>query len=111
MIKIFQRNITVSSTITPLRPLCSQLIGVSEPTRPETLTTKGKTLQAVSRRLAAGERLQRRTHTDESCSGHWQGEIKSLKTSPSFPLMNQNDENMQQEQHDDELIITKKMFR
>lgn len=32
---------TVASTITPLKPLDSQLIGVSEPTLPEIATTKG----------------------------------------------------------------------
>jgi hypothetical protein len=32
---------TLSSTITPLKPLNSQLIGVSEPTLPEIATTKG----------------------------------------------------------------------
>jgi len=32
---------TVSSTITPRKPLNSQLIGVSEPTLPEIVTTKG----------------------------------------------------------------------
>lgn len=45
-------NFTVSSTITPLNPLYSQLIGVSEPTLPETVTMNGKTLLPVSSKCA-----------------------------------------------------------
>jgi hypothetical protein len=44
---------TVSSTITPLMPLCWQISGVSEPTRPETATTSGSTLLALSKIAAA----------------------------------------------------------
>ena len=44
--------LTVSSTITPRKPLYSQLIGVSEPTLPVTVTTKGKTLHAASSNCA-----------------------------------------------------------
>jgi hypothetical protein len=51
--KVQKRLNTVSSKITPLRLLCWQLIGVSDPTRPATETTKGKTLHAVSRSKAA----------------------------------------------------------
>ena len=39
---------TVSSTITPLNLLFSQLIGVSEPTLPEIVTIKGSTLLSRS---------------------------------------------------------------
>lgn len=46
---------TVSSTITPLKPLCSQVIGVSEPTRPDIETTNGNTLDAVSNSCAVGK--------------------------------------------------------
>jgi hypothetical protein len=45
---------TVSSTITPLMPLCWHISGVSEPTLPETATTSGRTLLAVSK-IAAVE--------------------------------------------------------
>lgn len=45
---------TVSSTNTPLMPLCWQISGVSEPTRPEIATTSGRTLLAVSK-IAAVE--------------------------------------------------------
>lgn len=48
----FKRLITVSSTITPLKPLYSQLIGVSEPTLPDIVTTKGNTLFAASSNCA-----------------------------------------------------------
>jgi len=41
--------VTVSSTITPLMPLCWHISGVSEPTLPETATTSGRTLLAVSK--------------------------------------------------------------
>jgi len=46
--------VTVSSTITPLMPLCWHISGVSEPTLPETATTSGRTLLAVSK-IAAVE--------------------------------------------------------
>lgn len=39
---------TVSSTITPRMPLCSHLIGVSEPTLPDTATMKGRILLSNS---------------------------------------------------------------
>ena len=41
--------VTVSSTITPLMPLCWHISGVSELTLPETATTSGRTLLAVSK--------------------------------------------------------------
>lgn len=43
---------TVSSTITPRKPLHLQLIGSSEPTLPVTATTKGSTLDAASSNCA-----------------------------------------------------------
>jgi hypothetical protein len=46
--------VTVSSTITPLMPLCWHISGVSELTLPETATTSGRTLLAVSK-IAAVE--------------------------------------------------------
>lgn len=50
---------TVSSTITPLMPLCWQISGVSEPTRPETATTSGRTLLAVSNIAAVEDNTDR----------------------------------------------------
>jgi hypothetical protein len=58
---------TVSSTITPLMPLCWQISGVSEPTRPETATTSGRTLLAVSN-IAAKSFVLPALATDRSTS-------------------------------------------
>lgn len=43
---------TISSTMTPRKPLYSQLMGESEQTLPETVTTRGNTLDAVSSNCA-----------------------------------------------------------
>jgi hypothetical protein len=51
--KVQKKLNTISSKITHLRLLFWQLIGVSDPTRPTTETTKGKTSLAVSRSKAA----------------------------------------------------------
>ena len=53
---------TVSSTITPLIPLCWHISGVSELTRPETATTSGRTLLAVSKIAAVQEREEMLKH-------------------------------------------------
>lgn len=66
---------TVSSTITPLRPLWSHLIGDSEPIRPDTVTTKGKTLEAVSSNKAVGERRKMKIEINH------QSKIFTLKVS------------------------------
>ena len=47
--------------MTPRKPLYSHLIGVSEPTRPETQMTKGITLLAVSNNTATQSEKQKRT--------------------------------------------------
>lgn len=47
--------------MTPRKPLYSHLIGVSEPTRPETQTTKGITLLAASNNTAEQSEKQKRT--------------------------------------------------
>ena len=48
---------TVCSRITPRKPLYSQSIGVSEPTLPDTVTTKGNILHAVSSNCAEGKKI------------------------------------------------------
>lgn len=44
--------LTVTSTITACKPLSLQLMGASEPTLPEAVTRKGRTLIAVSSKSA-----------------------------------------------------------
>ena len=52
--------LTVSSTIMPHKPLHPQLIGVSEPTLPVTVTPKGKTLHAASSNCAEISKRKRK---------------------------------------------------